>query len=316
MLIWLKKRLIGISGAVGILTLLFLLLSLAAQWHFLFDMLTHCRLQYCLALLSSGVCLLVLSKKRRFGLVFLLVGLVLLFSLAKFYLPQRKTDKDQVIRIVSLNVLTSNQSKDKVIRYIKSEKPNIIIVSEIDEIWRSALDKAFNKTHRYNKLWTSWDNFGIGVYSQLPFEPGSRIKHHGSFQIAYLDLYFRQQQEQFRVIGMHPVPPSNAAYWHERNKQMADTAQLVADQPDLPTIVCGDLNCSPWSPFYHEMLKVGNLSNAAEGFGLWPTWTAFSIFLGLPIDHVLVNSKVQVLDHRVGKNIGSDHRAITVDLAF
>ena len=84
----------------------------------------------------------------------------------------------------------------------------------------------------------------------------------------------------------------------------------------MPTIVCGDLNCSPWSPFYRDMIKVAGLKNAAEGHCLWPTWTAFSIFLGLPIDHVLVNSKIQVLDHRVGRNVGSDHRGLTVDVVF
>lgn len=319
MFVWLKNRLVGIAAIVGFLTLLVLLLTLAARWHFLFDMLTHGRLQYCLALLISGICLLLFGKKYRYGTIVFLCGIGLLISMSNFFIPNKDNKASslakQKLRVLSLNVLTSNQAKDRVIDYINSEQPDIIIVSEIDEKWRAALDGAFSKSHRYTKIHTSWDNFGIGVYSNVPFEPGSRIMYHGDYQIAYLDLYFNQKQK-FRVVGMHPVPPSNASYWLARNQQMADTTKLIAAQPDIPTIVCGDLNCSPWSPFYRDMLKDANLRNATEGFGIWPTWTAFSILLGLPIDHVLVSSKVQVLDHRVGQNVGSDHRGITVDLAF
>lgn len=311
-----QKTIVGFAEIVGFLALVGVLMSLLARWHYLFDMATHFRLQVCVALLVSGLCLLLLGRKYRYGTVVLVVGIALLITLAVFFIPANKGGKVvSELRVLSLNVLTSNQSKDKVVDYIKAENPEIIIVSEIDRKWEVALDKAFRGTHPHVKTLTSFDNFGIGVYSQIPFDPGSQILRHGDYRIAYLDLMFTKKLP-FRILGIHPVPPSSSGYWKARNQQMNDVAKLLSEKPELATIVCGDLNCSPWSPFYRDMLKVGKLTNAAAGFGIRPTWTAFSYPLGIPIDHVLISKKVQVLDHRVGPNVGSDHRGITVDVAL
>ena len=80
------------------------------------------------------------------------------------------------------------------------------------------------------------------------------------------------------------------------------------------TIVAGDLNCTPWSPNFVDLLKSSNLINSGLGHGLAISWTPIPITaLGLPIDHVLVGDGIQVADRKVGPHVGSDHRPVIVD---
>lgn len=51
------------------------------------------------------------------------------------------------------------------------------------------------------------------------------------------------------------------------------------------------------------------LQNARAGRGVLPTWPTFlpATFLRIPIDHILVDPRLSVLDYRLGPSIGSDH---------
>ena len=313
-----KKSLVGFSEIFAALALFGALMAACGRWHFLLDMATHFRIQVSITLLITGSCLLFLGRKYRYGSIALVVGALLSISIVTFYLPQKSPGKPTNLRVLSLNVLTSNPDKKKVTKYIRNEDADVVILSEVDDNWRNALDRALLRTYPHSKIVTRFDNFGIAVYSKLPLDPASQIKQHGRFQIPYVDLYLKPpgKAEQIRIIGMHPVPPSNALYWRSRNSQLAATAKQIASRPEIPTVVCGDLNNSPWSPFYRDFEKVSGLRNAAKGFGIHPTWTAFSFLLGLPIDHVLVSHQIHVADHRVGPDVGSDHRGIVVDLGL
>jgi endonuclease/exonuclease/phosphatase (EEP) superfamily protein YafD len=83
-----------------------------------------------------------------------------------------------------------------------------------------------------------------------------------------------------------------------------------------PKILVGDLNTSLWSPYYAHLIRQTGLDNARRGFGLLPTWPAYMPwpFLMIPIDHCLVSPDIGVIKMRTGRNIGSDHLPIVVDM--
>ncbi|NEP46367.1 MAG: hypothetical protein F6K35_47090 [Okeania sp. SIO2H7] len=86
-----------------------------------------------------------------------------------------------------------------------------------------------------------------------------------------------------------------------------------------PIIVAGDLNVTPWSPHYRDLMMRSGLKDARRGFGLLPSQSSFMpqvpIF-AIPIDHSFVSNDVQVVDIYVGPNVGSDHLPITTDMVF
>ena len=100
----------------------------------------------------------------------------------------------------------------------------------------------------------------------------------------------------------------------ERDGQLRDAARHAADL-GARTVLIGDFNASPWSPIYDNVLEISDMRDSRRGFGVQATWIArFPAFLRIPIDHAFVTPDVEVIDRRVGPYVGSDHRAVVLDL--
>ena len=96
---------------------------------------------------------------------------------------------------------------------------------------------------------------------------------------------------------------------------LAAAADCLRDLPG-PKICVGDLNITPWSPYYRSFVERTKLVNARNGFGLLPSWPTFLFFkcLMLPLDHCLVSDDIRVADARTGEPIGSDHLPLIVEI--
>jgi endonuclease/exonuclease/phosphatase (EEP) superfamily protein YafD len=99
-----------------------------------------------------------------------------------------------------------------------------------------------------------------------------------------------------------------------RNKHLMTIAETVRNI-DGPSIVMGDLNCTSWSPYFADLLRLSGLRDSRLGFGIQPSWTGNTRFMAIPIDHVLVSHEIDVLDRHTGSKIGSDHLPVLVDLS-
>ncbi|HUG19157.1 MAG TPA: endonuclease/exonuclease/phosphatase family protein, partial [Planctomycetaceae bacterium] len=75
-----------------------------------------------------------------------------------------------------------------------------------------------------------------------------------------------------------------------------------------PVIVAGDLNVSPWSPYFSKLTASGRLRDLRKGRGLINTWPAHNFCTRTPIDHVLPSSEVAVHSlETLPEACGSDH---------
>ncbi|MFN4147595.1 MAG: endonuclease/exonuclease/phosphatase family protein, partial [Runella sp.] len=81
-------------------------------------------------------------------------------------------------------------------------------------------------------------------------------------------------------------------------------------------LVVGDLNITPWSVFYQRMITHSGLSNCRDGFGWQPTWHYWGGPMRIPIDHALVNAKLETVDFRTEGYNKSDHLPLVIDLRF
>jgi endonuclease/exonuclease/phosphatase family metal-dependent hydrolase len=81
-------------------------------------------------------------------------------------------------------------------------------------------------------------------------------------------------------------------------------------------VVIGDLNITPFSPHFQQLLVDGKLRSAAEGFGWQASWPSFFRPAGIQIDHALVNSLVSIEHFNRGAATGSDHLPIVADLVL
>ena len=77
----------------------------------------------------------------------------------------------------------------------------------------------------------------------------------------------------------------------------------------------GDLNCTPFSPWFDRLLTRGLLRDSAVGLSLKPTWSSGPWWL--PLDHILLGGKWEVRERRVYEDrLGSDHFPVMATLGF
>jgi endonuclease/exonuclease/phosphatase (EEP) superfamily protein YafD len=115
------------------------------------------------------------------------------------------------------------------------------------------------------------------------------------------------------LLTIHTRAPLRRGHFERRNKVLAASTVLVKSLSS-PKILAGDLNTTPWSPYYHCLVKETNLVDARKGFGLLTSWPTFLHFgwLMIPIDHCLVSKDIRVIKAQTGERIGSDHLPLII----
>ncbi|MGE3805938.1 MAG: endonuclease/exonuclease/phosphatase family protein [Gemmataceae bacterium] len=218
------------------------------------------------------------------------------------------------LRILSLNVYTSNLEYHRVLDYVRREDADIVFLMELNPGWLKALgplDAAypFHETHP-----DETGSFGIGIWSRLPIKSCTFVGL-GSM-VRQVDAVLELEDGPIRFVGVHPLPPSSAVFTRERNKVLAGIVELLASEPELPTIVAGDFNSTRFAPPFLDMCHRARLCDAgcAQSFGrTWPAGAKHFI-LGFRIDHVLIGPGWRVLDWHIGPDVGSDHYPVVADL--
>ena len=84
-------------------------------------------------------------------------------------------------------------------------------------------------------------------------------------------------------------------------------------------VLIGDLNVTPWSASFRDVLATSGLADSAtmpaeKPHVPLPTWFSIVPGIGLPIDHALVGPGLRIVERRLGPDIGSDHRPLILDL--
>jgi endonuclease/exonuclease/phosphatase (EEP) superfamily protein YafD len=78
-------------------------------------------------------------------------------------------------------------------------------------------------------------------------------------------------------------------------------------------IVFGDLNRTDASPFFEDFRRATGLRDTRYGFGIQPSWPAWSPYR-IAIDHAFLSADLAVVNRRLGPSIGSDHLPLLLDV--
>ena len=217
------------------------------------------------------------------------------------------------VRVASINVLYTNSQFQRVADFIHHERPDAIVLVEMTEAWRRSL-AGLDREYPYHYATRGVGPRGMNLWSRLPMKDVGVLPIGARQEPAIQATLIAAQGRQLRLFGVHatwPMAPPSAA---RRNEQFELLAQHARATTALPLVVVGDLNVTPFSPYFRRLLVDGRLRSAADGFGWVPTWPSFLLPAGIQIDHALVNAAVTVQSFRPGAADGSDHRPIIVDL--
>jgi len=217
------------------------------------------------------------------------------------------------IKIMSANVLTSNQQYASFLETVQHHDPDILIVMEVNQRWEQEIVNGLGENYPHRKIISQEHNFGIGLLSKLPLIQVEPIIADDTNLISLDAQIASPTGRPLRVIATHPFPPLSQSCFKSRSEQLISIANRF--DPNEDNMMVGDFNLTPWSPVFTEVLAAGDLIDSRVGFGTACTWHAFPSFIGgIQIDHALTSESLNILDHQISGNYGSDHLAIIVEI--
>lgn len=305
----------GLLSTAGVLAGLATLAGFAGQLWWLFELTTHFRVQYALALGSLALILLALQQWPWAALLgaFALLNLAVI---AQAFEPDDAASpviepNAPTVRALLANIHVENRDPEPLRRLIATTDPDLILLLETTP-W--LLDQLRDLDERYPQRLAKPrdDPFGMTLFSRLPLSGSQWVAFGDASGPPSLVTTLHVGGQAFTLIGTHPWPPVSAELAQGRNQQLqALTAQVRHSPP--PVLVLGDLNLSPWSPWFTRLLSEAGLHDSRRGRGLQPSWPAGWPPLWIPIDHALFSTGIQIRQRVIGPDIGSDHYPVIVD---
>ncbi|HEY4584660.1 MAG TPA: endonuclease/exonuclease/phosphatase family protein [Acidimicrobiia bacterium] len=292
------------------------LASFAGEWVWWLDVLANFRAQYLVALALLGV-IVVVSRWRRTGMAILAVAFLNLLFVAPLYFgsPGKSDPAAPNVRILSFNLLSSNESYNEVVEYIEAVDADLVFLYEASRPWEVALEAA---DLDYQIIRGRSDNliFGTVVLAREEVESVSYGFAETQPRAVALDYQPDGWPVSIKVLSTHPLAPTTEERASLRDAQLAFASEWAAEGTGAYFVV-GDLNATPWSWPFRNLVADHRLRNSQIGFGLQPTFSATTLaLLRVPIDHLLHSDDLMVRARRLGPRLGSDHFPLVVDLEY
>lgn len=291
------------------------LIGFAGSFWWIFELAAHFRAQYALVL-GAFVVISLWTRQWRWAALFGIFALLNTAVIAPVFWSERLAmpTSHKVLSSVNAllaNVNVENRDHERIRRTIIEFDPELVVLLETTP-WLLERLHDLNERYPHRVAVPRTDPFGIAILSRHPFS-STRIIHLGDDAgppaiVAVITV----NERLFTLIGVHSWPPISAEFAQGRNQQLDDLAHL-ARQIQPPLLVLGDLNTSPWSPWFARLLADSSLHNSLQGRGIQPSWPVGWPLLWTPLDHILFSDRIQILRREIGPAIGSDHYPVIVE---
>jgi endonuclease/exonuclease/phosphatase (EEP) superfamily protein YafD len=285
------------------------------EWLMVFDFASQLRLQYVVGAIV-GLAFTIGKREWRWSAIAVLGIALNIWPIVSWYVPNGQAiSQGRRLKLVQYNLLYPNDRHQNLIDFLREEQPDIVALQEMTPEWMAGLT-PLSAQFEESRFAPRNDGMGVGIYSRLKFEQAETIAL-GSDQRPNLLVKFRWEDRPVSLLVTHPPNPFGPNRFAWRNEQLVLTASLLNSLP-TPKILIGDLNITMWSPYYQRLMRDTQLVNTRAGQGLLPTWPTDVVapFLMIPIDHCLISPDIQVAAIRTGRNLGSDHLPLVIELVF
>lgn len=303
-------------SAGAVLALLLTAASFLARTSWVLELLTHFRLQ--LALGSAVLLVCALARRRLVTTALAAIAAAANAApLVPYVLggPASAQASESSFRVMAANVHYRNFGYSALVEEIRRQDPDVLGLMEVDQAWLEQLS-VLEAEYRWKVLEPEDGPYGLALYSRLPFRLLTERPYTEDGLQTAIALELEVDESPVTLVLTHVRAPTSPGKAELRNAQFAGLARLLAADPNEAQVLLGDLNTTPWSPYYRQLVSATDMRNAALGRGYQPTWPAGFSLLKIPIDHCLVSDALRVGSFRTGTDIGSDHVPIVVDLSL
>jgi endonuclease/exonuclease/phosphatase (EEP) superfamily protein YafD len=308
-----------------------LIFSHLGRFFYFAELLVNFQLQIGIFGLGLVVFMMILSRWKSAGAIGLIV-VVTLYNPLSSYLPAWNNSDvgEQRLRVMTYNIYAMNSDQDQMIETITDADPDVLVLVEY-MTFNQKLQAYLKQKYPYFVEEPRFHGFGIAMFSRFPMEETSvefltqtRILEAQTDQdfdhenkddpalFAVLDV----NGERLLIAGVHFFNPIQYEMYPARNQQMQRLGDVLRRHSELPIVVAGDFNCTPWSHFFRRLIRETGLRDSRQGYGYQGSWPSDSSLIRIPIDQVLVSKEIHVEHRQVGPAGGSDHFSIVSDLSF
>lgn len=224
--------------------------------------------------------------------------------------------KDDRLRILSFNVLMTNDRAEDLVRMVREKNPDLLVVLETNSRWERAL--AVLEGDYPHTLKCALENlYGMHLYSRLPLEDAKIQFLVEPDKPSMHTLLVLPSGRRVCLHCLHPAPPSPTENEtsRERDAELVMVGRSVADAR-YPVIVSGDLNDVAWSPTTRLFRKVSRLLDPRIGRGIFNTFHAKHWFLRWPVDHFFHSDDFKLVSLERLPACGSDHFPVLIELEY
>lgn len=303
-----------VYAAMAVPLILFVF-SLLGRYFYLCELIGNFRGYLLGMLVPCGLILWWVGKRKR-SLIFAAAAVWSCLGVVTPYLPYpQPAGGDDVVKIMSFNVLGTNTQFQSVVDRIHEHDPDVVTILEYANQWSNALG-TLEKDYPFRLLRPRWHGFGIAIFSKRPLSNSQSTQITESVtDNPVLTTEIEISGTAVQIVGLHLLSPMNRARLRIRNRQLKEVASLLK-QRTLPTIVMGDFNCTPWSPFLSDFLNETDLRDSRYGFGYQASWSAVKAYLKIPIDHAFVSPQIKIHSRKLGDYAGSDHYPLVFEVSI
>lgn len=257
----------------------------------------------------------VLYKQKLFIIFSVLASVVTAYPWIFLLAPPERSkavNGGDEVSIFQLNVWYKINNLDFLLNYIKEKKfPDIVLIQEATQ---DIIDELKPLRANYPYIFEAPENgaYGMVVFSKIPISNVQRNKFdQGNNKYTVLDFKTSKSNCAFTLIELHACSPGRDPQMNQRRQELEEIAKITTQLPNEHKILIGDLNTTPYSPYFAKLLKDSGLVNSMVGLriqGTWPSYIPF--FLRIPLDNLLISDKIHVLNQEVCPPVGSDHLPI------
>ena len=280
------------------------------------ELFSHFRLQFAAAALLNAVVLAALRQPRWVALacVLAVVNAASVFQALRLpSAPDVGGRPADTLRVLSLNVFDLNTQHERVVDYVRRQQADVVILAELTTEWIPAVERLATE-YPYHWISRRDPRSGMAMFSRrAPIASGS-ITLIGSQTPAHV-VTLDTAEGPLSILATQAQWPVNATLAGARNRQLDALATEARRRGSDALAVIGDLNVSPFSPYYERLLRNGRL-HRCHGDRRWtPTWPTLFPPLYIQLDHCVTTDRVRSWDFTRGEYVGSDHLPILVTLA-
>ena len=310
-------RLLPLLLLAMIVTALVTVAAMGARHHWSLELFSHFRMHYLVAQVGL-LLLLVLLRQWPWAALAILTALPNLLVVGP-YLPgavqasaAMSPGDGRSHTLVAANLLHSQRKTGAMQAYLHDTFPDVLVLSEFTPRWAAAL-ADLEQRYPHSMLKPRPDAWGMALYSRYPLVD-QELLSLGDDRSSHFRVRLMLPAGVVELYAVHLASPISGRRAGQRNRQLdVLAAQLAASDPAVPKIVAGDLNLTPYSPYFDQFLRAAGLEDARRPLGHHGTWPAPLGAAGIPIDHCLASPGVRVASVRAGRSAGSDHRPLECD---